>query len=269
MRRLVALLAALVAWLAPAPARAQAGVEGLLREAYALRLAGRDAEALPRLLAAYATAPTPRVAGQLGTCEAAVAAWSDAATHLRAALTAPTDPWVVRNRAALESTLTLVTEHLDPPSDPRDVPAVRRDGLPESAAVFSGSRESAAPHPPGSRNPPRRSDVVPVRRVVAWSALGAGAALAVGGAVAWGAREAGVRAFDDRGCRVGDPAPAAGCDAAGAVAARDAATGLAAAGLVAGAAGLAAGAVLLGLPARPARLACAPAGAGVACGGRF
>lgn len=87
-------------------------VEALLREGIALRAEGRDADALGPFRTAYATARSAVAAGQLGLAEQAVGRWVDAARHVHEALLAADDPWVTRNRAALEQAYALIQQHV-------------------------------------------------------------------------------------------------------------------------------------------------------------
>src|SRR3982751_2270792 len=68
--------------------------EPLIRRGIELRRAGRDAEALEQFRQANQLAPSPRAAAQIGLAEQALGRWLDADGHLRAALAAPSDPWI-------------------------------------------------------------------------------------------------------------------------------------------------------------------------------
>jgi hypothetical protein len=107
----------LCAALAGAPAaRAQtppdAGVEALLRGGFELRRAGRDEQAAAAFAEAYRIAPSPRTAANLGLARQSMGAWLDAERLLGEALAAPRDPWVSRNRAALDAAREVVGRHL-------------------------------------------------------------------------------------------------------------------------------------------------------------
>lgn len=107
---------ALIAWVTSAflfgtAAHAQT-VDEHLREGFALRQRGAEADALARFEAAWALSPEPRVAAQLGLTHQALGHWIDAERFLQRALDAPGDPWVQHNRAPLESALSVVRQRL-------------------------------------------------------------------------------------------------------------------------------------------------------------
>jgi tetratricopeptide (TPR) repeat protein len=79
--------------------------ETLIREATALRRAGKDAQAYPLLQTAYRAETTPRTAAQLGLVEMQLGYWLLAEQHLTEALASPRDPWVWTNRSTLETSL--------------------------------------------------------------------------------------------------------------------------------------------------------------------
>lgn len=79
--------------------------EALIKEGLELRRAGDDEAALPRFQSAYRKQASPRTAGQLGLCELALGLFTDSEQHLADALKAPADPWVTKNRSALEDSL--------------------------------------------------------------------------------------------------------------------------------------------------------------------
>ncbi len=97
--------------LATVGVRAQTA-DALVDAAIDLRERGDDLQARVLLQQAHAADPSPRTTAQLGLCEQALGLWSDAEAHVRQALTATSDAWIQRNRAALESTLGAVAEHL-------------------------------------------------------------------------------------------------------------------------------------------------------------
>jgi hypothetical protein len=131
-------------------------VEGHLRRGVELRRAGRDDEAVAEFVEAHRLAPGPRTAAQLGLARQATGAWLDADRLLRESLASPDDPWVTRNRAALESMLAVTATHLGTLDVRANVPGarVRLDGaavatlpLQEPLRVLSGvvSLEVSAP----------------------------------------------------------------------------------------------------------------------------
>jgi hypothetical protein len=112
MRRLVASLGGLLLSLAlVAPAYA-AEPDELLRKGSALRAEGRDADALKVFEEADAARPTATSKAQIGLAEQALGAWVRAEAHLEQALAQGADPWIVRNRQALEGALDTVRQHL-------------------------------------------------------------------------------------------------------------------------------------------------------------
>lgn len=99
--------------LASPPAIAQPRDDrALIEQGRSLRRAGRDSDALAAFRQAYAIRPRPETAGQIGFAEHALGHWISAWNHLRVALAAESDPWVVAQRAALEFSLAQVERHL-------------------------------------------------------------------------------------------------------------------------------------------------------------
>lgn len=80
----------------------------LVRQGLELRRAGRDAEALARFQEAYDVAKTPRNAAQVGLCLQALGRWSEADPFLSEALSATSNPWVIKNRETLKESLESV-----------------------------------------------------------------------------------------------------------------------------------------------------------------
>src|SRR5262249_16904585 len=70
----------------------------------ALRRERKDAEALAEFRRAYALSPTPHALGQIALAEAALDQWVSAENDLLHVLVAD-DPWVARQRSALEIAL--------------------------------------------------------------------------------------------------------------------------------------------------------------------
>ncbi len=101
---------------APSAGRAQtppdAAVEALLRRGFELRRTGHDDEAAAAFAEAHRLAPTPRTAASLGLVRQSLGAWRDAEVLLGEALASPQDPWVSRNRAALDAAREVVGQHL-------------------------------------------------------------------------------------------------------------------------------------------------------------
>ncbi|MBL8604210.1 MAG: PEGA domain-containing protein [Myxococcales bacterium] len=112
-RPLVWALAALsVTALAAAQPLADEALEARLRRGVELRRAGNDAAAFDEFEAAYAMRAEGRTAAQLGLVSQATGRWVRAEALLREALASEADPWVGRNRAALEGALAVVARHL-------------------------------------------------------------------------------------------------------------------------------------------------------------
>jgi hypothetical protein len=86
--------------------------EALIKKAIAHRQEGDDEAALKLLRQAYALAPTPRAAAQLGFAEQALGRWVDAETHVAEAVAAEKDPWVTKNRAAIVQALKVIRDHI-------------------------------------------------------------------------------------------------------------------------------------------------------------
>jgi hypothetical protein len=83
-------------------------VEDLIRQGVELRKDGKDARALPFFQRAYALAPTPRTAAQLGLVEMVLGYRLEAERHLLEALGSMHDIWVNQNRQNLDSSLARV-----------------------------------------------------------------------------------------------------------------------------------------------------------------
>jgi len=103
---ILCLLTPFVAW-AQSPE-----VERLLREGIELRQRGDPAAALASFERAHQLARTPRTLAQVALAEQALGRWVDAETHLREALGTATDPWITRNRAALDGALGVIAQHV-------------------------------------------------------------------------------------------------------------------------------------------------------------
>jgi hypothetical protein len=83
-------------------------VDDLIKRGSQLRLQNKPAAALELFERAHAVAPSPRTLGQIGLAEEALGRWVEAFDHLTGALAASDDPFVKKNRAALESGLSYV-----------------------------------------------------------------------------------------------------------------------------------------------------------------
>lgn len=109
----------------------------LNRQGVQQRQEGHDDVAYGLFRRAYDLAHSPRAAAQMGLAEQALGRWVDADTHLREALRASADPWVGRNRVALEGALAVVA---------RRVGSVEVTGGVPGAEIFvNGARAGALP----------------------------------------------------------------------------------------------------------------------------
>jgi hypothetical protein len=143
--RLLVLGVALVVGLLDArPSAAQAADEGvspavleLLRAGVEARVRGDDGAALEAFRQAHALAPSlGRAAAQLGLVHQALGDWLEAEPLLEAAL-ASEDPWIGRNRSAIEGSLEVVRTHL----------ATIEARAPEGASVWLDDEAHGAPAP--------------------------------------------------------------------------------------------------------------------------
>lgn len=117
--------------LATGTAQAQtADVQALVRAGLDLRRDHRDEEALAVFERAWSLSHGPRERAQMGFAEQALGRWADAEAHLREALSASTDPWVVERRGVIEEALAEVGAHLGELEVRGDAPGaeVRVDG---------------------------------------------------------------------------------------------------------------------------------------------
>jgi hypothetical protein len=94
------------------PPANDAQAEALIRVGIDLRRDGRDDDALDAFRRANALHATPRGEAQIGLAEQSLGRWTDAASHLEAALSATTDAWIARHRAELEESLQVISAHL-------------------------------------------------------------------------------------------------------------------------------------------------------------
>lgn len=110
-------VACLLLFVVVAPSAAHAGdpnadAEELIRRGIQLRKNRDDAAAVREFQKAYDLSPSPRAAGQLGLAQQALGRWVDAERHVGEAMRAANDPWVARNRAALDQSLAVIQDHL-------------------------------------------------------------------------------------------------------------------------------------------------------------
>ncbi len=109
----VGLSAVVLVSLAP-PARAGAAedADALISQGLALREQGKDDQALEVFRKAEHKQKTPRATAQVALAEQALGMWMLAETHLSAALADGADPWIAKNRAALEGALATIQKHI-------------------------------------------------------------------------------------------------------------------------------------------------------------
>jgi tetratricopeptide (TPR) repeat protein len=148
----VAMLAApALASAQPAPTATQSPAddpEALLQRGVDLRETGRDEEALALFEQAWQRSQSPRARAQVALAEQALGRWVDAEAHLSEALAAQRDPWIRRNRAALEGALRVIQQRLGSLEVRGGVPGARVElngrpvgtlPLPELVRVVAGS----------------------------------------------------------------------------------------------------------------------------------
>ena len=95
-----------------ANASAAAEAEALVARGVELRQRGGDEEALALFRRAFQLSHTPRAQAQIGLAEQALGRWADAEREMQAALLDHTDPWIARNRVALENAVRVIQAHL-------------------------------------------------------------------------------------------------------------------------------------------------------------
>lgn len=93
-------------------ARADDDAETLIARGVELREKGKDDEALVVFKQAYAKTPSPRARAQVALAEQALGMWVAAETDLVAALASEADPWIAKNRAALDGALGVIRRHI-------------------------------------------------------------------------------------------------------------------------------------------------------------
>jgi hypothetical protein len=86
--------------------------DALIARGLDLREAGKDEEALAVFRQALATRETPRARAQVALAEQALGMWVAAEADLEAALKAPEDPWITKNKGPLEGALAVIRRHL-------------------------------------------------------------------------------------------------------------------------------------------------------------
>ncbi|MEO8799784.1 MAG: tetratricopeptide repeat protein [Polyangiaceae bacterium] len=86
--------------------------EALIDQGVVLREQGKDDQALGDFKKAYGLDPSARALAQIGLAEQALGMWRDAERDVRTALTAKDDPWIDKNRGALEGALDTIGGHV-------------------------------------------------------------------------------------------------------------------------------------------------------------
>src|SRR6478609_2281146 len=87
------------------PAWAGESADRLIKKGLEMRKRGDDLGALPLFDEAYRLSPTPRAAAQRAFCAQALGRWTQVEADLTEALKLPDDPWVKKNRAAIDESL--------------------------------------------------------------------------------------------------------------------------------------------------------------------
>src|SRR4029079_7936957 len=91
--------------LSAAPAWAGESADRLIKKGLEMRKRGDDLGALPLFDEPYRVSPTPRAAAQRAFCAQALGRWTQVEAALTEALKVPDDPWVKKNRAAIDESL--------------------------------------------------------------------------------------------------------------------------------------------------------------------
>jgi hypothetical protein len=84
----------------------------LINRGLDLREHGKDDEALAVFKKALAKSPSPRARAQVALAEQALGLWTSAESDLLLCLSAADDPWITKNRGAIEGALAVVRRHL-------------------------------------------------------------------------------------------------------------------------------------------------------------
>jgi len=97
--------------------------EALIAQGLTLREQGKDDQALEVFRRAESKQKSPRATAQVALAEQALGMWMLADAHLAAALADKTDPWITKNRAALEGALATIQKHVGVVEVRTNVPA--------------------------------------------------------------------------------------------------------------------------------------------------
>jgi hypothetical protein len=95
-----------------ARADAASDADALISRGLELREKGKDDEALALFRQAQHEAPSPRARAQVALAEQALGMWVPAETDLTAAIANDADPWISKNRAALDGALGVIRKHI-------------------------------------------------------------------------------------------------------------------------------------------------------------
>jgi hypothetical protein len=94
------------------PSDSAARAAGLIDEGVELRKAGKEREALAKFREAYELEATPRALAQMALAEKSLRSYVDAEGHFEDALADADDPWIAKNREALETAKSYVANQL-------------------------------------------------------------------------------------------------------------------------------------------------------------
>lgn len=108
----LAVAALLSAGQAQAQTQAQAEEDELIRRGVELRQQSHDDQALEIFRRAYGLSRSPRALAQMGLAEQALGRWLEAEQHLREALAATGDPWIIQRREAIDGSFAVVVQHV-------------------------------------------------------------------------------------------------------------------------------------------------------------
>jgi hypothetical protein len=86
--------------------------ETFVKEGVELRKVGKDEEALAKFTAAWELSHSPKARAQMALAEQALGRWGLADQHMREALAATTDPWIVAHQQALEEASSIIAKHI-------------------------------------------------------------------------------------------------------------------------------------------------------------